>query len=306
LLAVAAADLVAFLLIVLRPGRGGLEAWLPFLGYLGTGTAGWFTNITSRLYLDPWLLGGVLIGELIMFVAAGAVSPAALRQAAQIEPINRIAIPLAVRLPWMRWRIFRDYVEGIRAQLERDRRQANDEKYMAVPAKVFARNNPGGTTDVAPATAILRFLSAEQGHVLVEAPGGRGKSALLREVVYAAADEFEKDPGSKPVPVLLAGVGKTIEEMAETSLASALISPQLLALHLEAGDLLLVLDGASESGLPEEVVNKFVRGLYGAQTSLVLGSRPVREYRHVLEGRGLPIGWLRSLSGLMRRCWGNS
>jgi HEAT repeat protein len=285
-LAVAIINVVAVLLFLLRPGRGALEKWLPFLAYSTAGVGAGLTEFwTQQLHLDLRLLGGLLIGELIVLLAAGVVSPAVLRQLAKVEPLNRVVVPLALRFPWSRRRLFRNYVLAVRNQLERDMRQANNERYITVPADMSTNRaaKPGQRPD--PATDILQFLTgSEAGHVLIEAPGGRGKSALLREVVERALKVFESDPAKSRLPVLLTGTGESLEKMAEAALQPVLLMPEMLAVHLEAGDFFLVLDGVSESGLSDKVLSSFVQGQYGDATPLLLGARPTRAYRNVIEG----------------------
>lgn len=287
-----AVNVVATLLFALRPGRGGFERWLPFFVYAGGSVGSWLAGTaTARLNLDPSLLAGLLAGELMVLVAAGVFSPAMLRHVARVEPINRVAIPVALRLPWSRRRIFRDYVASVRRQLERDRRQANGERYVMLPADVRTHDSPDPSTRTAPAEHVLASIAgraAGRAHVLVEAPGGRGKSALLREVVWGALDAFETSPASSPVPVLLRpgdpDDGDSIETMTERALASALIAPDFLPRHLEAGDFILVVDGISESRVSEKVVSAFVDGPHGPATPLLLTSRPTRAFRNIIEG----------------------
>lgn len=284
LLAAASVNVVAILLMVLRPGRSDFEKWLPFLGFAGTGLGSWMANFTTALYLDAWLLGGLLIGELVMLIGAGVVSIPILRQLARIEPLNRIAVPLALRLPWSRRRFFREHVSAVRNQLARDQRQANEELYLPLAADVGSHADPTAAASEQPAGHILQFLAGTRGHVQIEAPGGRGKSALLREVVRQALDQFERHPGDAPLPVMLAGRGENIGAMAETALAGVLLTPESLDLHLQAGDFFLVLDGISESGLSDTAVSSFVQGPYGGSVPLLVSSRPVRAYRHAIEG----------------------
>jgi HEAT repeat protein len=287
LIAVGLVNLAALLLLVLRPHLGGLENWVPFFAYVGAGTGSWFLNVVTQLHLLPWLLGGLLLGELGVVIAAGLMSPRLLRQVAKIEPLNRVAVPLALRLPWSRRRLFRDYVAEARNQLDRDRRQAKDESYLALPADLRSHAGPAAAPHPAPAPDLLRSLAGptdQRGHVLIEAHGGRGKSALLREVVRQALDQFEKRPGTTPLPVLLTGKGDSIEKLAEDALGAALLTRELLATHLEAGDFFLVLDGITEAGLSHKALNSYVHGPYGSASPLLITGRPNKAYREVVEG----------------------
>lgn len=287
LLAAAAVNLLALLLLVLRPGRGGLENWLPFLGYAGAGAGSWLAGVTAQLQLDSGLLGVVLLAELVLVIAAGLVSPAVLRELAKVEPLNRLAVPLALRLPWSRRRLFRDYVAALRNQLNRDKGVGgpNEEHYYPLPAEVCSAERRTPALNPEPAAEIVRFLSArspQQGHVLIEATGGRGKSALLREAVRLLLDRFEKRPARSPLPVLLTGTGESIEQLVENALGAVLLSQEFLKQHLEAGDFVVVLDGISESGLKENLLPDFLRA-YGNSTALLLGSRPDKKYRGLVE-----------------------
>jgi hypothetical protein len=90
------------------------------------------------------------------------------------------------------------------------------ERYVALPAKI----NPGPSevVDPDPASRILASLSgliAARGPVLIEAPPGRGKSALLREVVKRALGRFRKDPTRAPIPVWLLKVDGDLKTAVE-------------------------------------------------------------------------------------------
>jgi hypothetical protein len=286
-IAVAAVNVAVLLLIVMRPGRSSVEKWLPFLGFAGTGVCGWTMNGITNLHLDPFLFVGLLVGEVVLLAGAGVLSPRVLRQVAHIEPLNRIVVPLALRLPWSRRRLFRDYVASVRNQLERDKRQANEEQYVPLPAYVRSEGDRESTTLQEPANRvrdILTCLKSPRGHILIEAPGGRGKSALLREIVRLSLERFEQNPGNTPVPVLLTGGGESIEKMIEQSLGSVLLSPDVLPLQFDAGDFFVVLDGISESGPSAEVVNRHLQGPYGSSISLLVSSRPSPTYRRAIEG----------------------
>jgi hypothetical protein len=287
LLAVVVVNVVAFALLVPLPGRGGWEKWLPFAGSAATAAGSWAANVVAGLHLLPWLLGGLLFGELVLLIGAGTFSPAVLRQVAKVEPLNRFAVPLALRLPGSRRRLFREYVASVRSQLERDRHQANDERYLALSAEVQCHAHPAAMIEKKPAGVVVAALTgsgAARGHALIEATGGRGKSALLRRVVERALRRFERSPARSPLPVLLAGGGESLEAMVGRALGSALIAPKVLETHLEAGDFVLVLDSVSETGPPAKVLEAFIQGRYGGATRLLLGTRPSREIRYVVEG----------------------
>ena len=289
LLALLAVNASAFLLYRLSPTVGGLERWLPFVVPVAVGAGVGLTDLANwahRLHTIPWLLAVLLAAEFLGLVGGGLVSPRLLRQIAPIKPFGFV-VPLALRLPWGRRRYFADYVQRVRHQVERDRRQAADERYVLLPADVRNDRCPTPTLCADPAGAVLKILTSEEGpssQVLIEATGGRGKSALVREIVARALEEFEKDPGRKPLPVRLSGTSDSIESLVREALGGALILQELLPQHLEAGDFFLVLDGVSESGLPPKVLGGFLNGPFASTTPMLLGSRPAYEFRQLIEG----------------------
>jgi hypothetical protein len=96
--------------------------------------------------------------------------------------------------------------------------------------------------------------------------------------------QFDKAPGSTPLPVLLTGTGESVEAMARSVLENFLLGADFFARHLQGGDFFLVLDGISESGLADKALLQFVQGPYGSSTPLLVSSRPTRAFRHAIEG----------------------
>jgi HEAT repeat protein len=291
LMAFAAVNLIAVFLYLLAPVSGGIGRWLPFVvsavGGLGVTVADLRTFTDQVFKTNAPLLFGLMLAEVVVLIGSGALSPRMLRCLAQIEPIRRVAVPIGLRLPWSRRRFFRDYVLGVRHRLDLSRERALVEKYLALPAT--ARTNELAehwTAD--PASDVLAQLAADverPGAVLVAAPGGRGKSALIREVVARALAKFEQHPASWPLPVLLSESGKSVEDVVRKVLGPELASSDLLTHHLEAGDFFLVFDGVTESGPAASAVDEFARTI-GRRTPILLGARPSAAYEDVTRSAG--------------------
>jgi HEAT repeat protein len=289
LLAVALVDLMALLAFVIAPAYGALPRWLPSIAYAGGGAGLIVANVVGspHLYLDTWLLTELLLVQLAILCSASVFSPVLLHHVARIEPLSRIAFFLTLRMRRSRRRFFQEYVRKVRYRVTWEKKQVNHESYFALPAYTSTSSVPVATLHHSPASVIVGFLTGrlgERGHVLIEAPGGQGKSALLREVVLQALEQFEKDPTGSPLPVLLSHWDVSLEKMVERELGAVLMFPQSLASHFEAGDFFLVLDGVGESGFTQEVLTNFLRGPYGASTRLLLSSRPTRAYRSLIQG----------------------
>jgi hypothetical protein len=302
LLAFGAINLLGAGVYFLAVRIGGLGRWLPFavpvVTGLGVGAADARDFAQQVFKTDARLLLGLLAAEGLVLVAAGVASPGVLRALARTEPFNRVVVPLAMRIPWSRRRFFRDYVRGVRQWLALSRERAAGEQYAPLPATVRSDDQRESALSADPAAAVLRQLTADvdqPGAVLVAAPGGRGKSALLRAVVERALDAFERHPARAPLPVVPSATRATVLETLATALGPELASPEFLPLHLAAGDFFLVLDGVTEVGPAAEEIDAFVRS-DGRRTPVLLAARPdpgyedaVRRFPHWLAAEPVPL-----------------
>jgi HEAT repeat protein len=292
LLAILAVNLVAALIHLSGSRRDGRENWLPFVSYAGAGVAAWLTSVILPLHLIPWVMGVLLVGELVLLVWVGVVFPAVLAQLALIAPLNRVAIPLALSLSWSRRRVFRDYVAEVHSRLDRDKRLlANEERYLGIPVEGRSRDSAGVIQAIEyadPAEVVLQFLTrrADQaGRVLIEALSGRGKSTLLREVAQRALNQFETAPTRTPLPVLVSGKGESVEQILENVLPGHLVPPQYRTRLLRAGGFVLMFDAVTELGPSDEVMKRLLESASGRSTPVLLTGRPSsKAYRYLIEG----------------------
>ena len=237
---------------------------------------------------------GVLFMEMLCLLMAGAFSPAVLRMLATIRPFQW-TIPLALNMPAMRRRFFADHVALVRRKIEAQRRRANDERYVSLPVELYPGTPlPPRSAQEPPESFLCSVFShpdwRERSHVLIESPGGRGKSALLREVVLRMLERFAQSP-SLPLPLLCDAPAHTLEEAARGALEALPLDAELQQVLLRRGDYVLVLDGFSESSLSLESLRVFLDGRYGPSVRLLISSRPHPGLRHAVEGADR---WLRA------------
>ena len=95
-------------------------------------------------------------------LVAGVASPVVLRVIAQIEPLNRVAVPLALGSPWSRRKLFRGYVADLRSRLAWQKGETETEQYLALPADMQTEGKKAERSEK-PAGAILDFLGGGKG-----------------------------------------------------------------------------------------------------------------------------------------------
>ncbi|HEX5272880.1 MAG TPA: HEAT repeat domain-containing protein, partial [Gemmataceae bacterium] len=244
-------NVVAVLLVLLGRRLGTRSLWLP----VGVCLAGMLVVVIPdvggwdhRPHTMPWLLGVIAFAELGLLVGAGLISPGGVTLA-----LPRVVTPR----PGKSGPALDRHAGAVAARLRDDRDRTGYEEYVPLPADVRSESRPEPIDSADPAAVILARLTGAdgpKGSVLIEAPAGTGKSALVREVVSRALGQFKADP-TRPLPVLPAGGSGSVEAMIAAALA---YSAEAVAGLLDAGRLLLVLDAASEAGPSAEVLAAFV------------------------------------------------
>jgi hypothetical protein len=285
--------LAGALLVAFRPSAPRVSRALPSLvAALGTGGAAIGPRLSHALdfHLDATVLLGLLGGTLGVCLIAGVVSAGAFRLIVETEPFHAMA-PLLLAVPRVRRRLYLDHLrKRVEEPLRHARRAANDEHYSVVPARVLARTEADGAPAGVlgdPAAQICALVAARdpdaRWDVLIESPGGRGKSALVREVVQRAAGAFRRDRGA-PLPLLIeAGDGKpSLDALVIAAVKDCLVAATTVTARLRAGDFFVVVDGLSESSLAPDAVREFVRRDDLAVRAL-FATRPNERHRAALE-----------------------
>ena len=266
---------------LIRPVAPALARWLP----AAVGAGGGAVTAMPRSMgfdVDGQGLGLALLATLGLVIRTGLFSPAVFRVLARTEPFSR-GVPLALRFPRMRRRLLGEYIEDVGRQLRAASARASHEVYVATPASV---EWPDRAAEVvaAPAEHVVGLLAKSgpenRPNVVIESPGGRGKSALLREVARLL---LESPTPAAPVPVVCAAAAGEVEAMVKAALGRHLLSDETLDDHLRNGDFVLFIDGPSESGMKPEALREFLRGVHGKATRLVVAIRPDDAYREAIE-----------------------
>ncbi len=218
----------------------------------------------------------------LTMLLAGLASPALFRELALIQPF-RLLVPAALQLPRLRRRVWKSYVKNVRMLLQIFREDASNETYVPLATSVVGSRPPQGSSvgSQADVKSIVTVLSAKdpqhRATILIEAPGGRGKSALWNELLARCLDAFENDPLC-PLPVIGDPRCSTVESMVESGLGRFGISPDITAAQLKSGEFVVFIDNLSSCDLAPADLETFFRA-GGDKTRLCLTNRPDKEWR---------------------------
>ena len=228
----------------------------------------------------------------------GMYSPELFKELAQVEPFRRVA-PLLLTRVSIRRRFYSDYLTSVERSIKIARAGAYDEAYVAIPALVRL---PSGRESQAiePARTVADALSSAASgmNVLIAAPGGRGKSALVREAVQLLVERFPQSP-SQPVPVLCEWKeeyakltpAEALKSLAVTALGRYLLIPDALEAQLRAGDYVVVIDGLSDVNFPSSLLAAWTASEFGSDTRFLLATRPEAKYERALAASVYSFGY---------------
>jgi hypothetical protein len=281
-LACLAVTLLIFLpMLLLRPSDAS-RRWLPLAAYgvsiLG-GSAGELMGLLRETRIHLPTLVAVVAAELVLCAVLGLLSPALFRRLAFTHPFSWMAAPL-LRWPAFRRRFFAPYVQQLRRRVEVASSHANGEVYVELSSLVTQHASAGLAPSTAERTAeeLCTLLTHQRVHLLIQCAGGRGKSALLRQLMRLSLERFEKQPDS-PLPVHIDPAAEDLEQAAREALEGLGLPEALRDALLEAGDFFLVMDGLTESKLSPEALRRYLEREVGAHVPLLLTARPNEDYR---------------------------
>ena len=170
--------------------------------------------------------------------------------------------------------------------------QANGEVFVELSSQVTEYAGPEVPPSASERTAeqLCLLLVHERAHLLLQCAGGRGKSALLRQLVRLSLARFDRQPAS-PLPVFIDPAAEDLEAAAKEALEDLGLPESLRDALLESGDFFLVLDGLTESKLEPQALRRYLEREMGLHTPLLMSARPNEGYRtamsHALRWMGV-------------------
>ncbi|ATB35172.1 hypothetical protein CYFUS_000584 [Cystobacter fuscus] len=268
-------------LLLLRPSAAP-RRWLPLLGYsvslVGAGGSE-VLGLLGGLRIHLPTVVGVVSAEVVLCACLGLLSPVVFRKLVFTHPFSWAAAPL-LRSPAFRRRFFATHVRQVRRRVEVASAQANGEVFVDLSAHVVEHGGPGVPPSPSERTAaeLCLLLTHERAHLLIQCAGGRGKSALLRQLVRLSLERFEQRPSS-PLPVFIDPAAEDLESAAKEALQDLGLPEELRNALLESGDFFLVLDGLTESRVEPEALRRYLEREMGLHAPLLLSARPNEAYR---------------------------
>ncbi|PTL84648.1 hypothetical protein [Vitiosangium sp. GDMCC 1.1324] len=279
--------------LLLRPSAAP-RRWLPLLGYVaslvGAG-GGELMGLLGGLRIHLPTVLAVTCAELVLCAGLGLLSPAVFRRLVFTHPFSWAAAPL-LRWPSFRRRFFAAHVRQVRRRVDVASAQANGEVFVELSSNVVEYSGPGVPPSPSERTAeeLCLLLTRGRAHLLIQCAGGRGKSALLRQLVRLSLERFEKQP-ALPLPVFIDPAAEDLETAAKEALQDLGLPEALRDALLESGDFFLVLDGLTESKLEPEALRRYLEREMGLHAPVLLSARPNEAYRaamsHALRWMGV-------------------
>jgi hypothetical protein len=244
-----------------------------------TALASW--NVAS---FQPFWLVVVWLGavEVLVLVVVALRVPPLLRRVSAIEPLGAVLYPLALRDSGTRRKLLAGQARFAKRSIDAEMDEAREVSYISLPARLRCRRTLSEVTENEPATSIVDALldpSLERPLVVyVEAPGGRGKSALMRGVASRTLREFESGRTTCPVPVFVRELRSDLIGLARDSIGAEAMDPRLLEAHLERGDFMFVIDDLVERGIESDHLSQFLRSDLAKNAVVLLATRPGHPY----------------------------
>ena len=217
--------------------------------------------VSAHLSIGPLAVAAASL--LVAAVCTGLIAPPLFRVLATMQPFA-LAAPIALRWRFMRRRVFGKYARELEKLISALREDANGEIYAPCPLYELGRLRNDGATQRRPwrvgklVSVLVPHTGEAATNVILSAPGGRGKSAALRAICSELLSKWHQDP-LRPLPVLCRGVAPTIEARVANAFGAEVVSTEYLTAQIAAGDLVLLIDGFSESHIEPSTIDEHLR-----------------------------------------------
>ncbi|MDO5978255.1 hypothetical protein [Flavivirga spongiicola] len=274
--------LLSILIIKLNLLPSIVKRYSPLIVFV---TSGFFTSYGDGLIEEfskhfdstTFILGSITL--LVASVFSGFISPYMYRQLQSVTPFDLLNSFLKT-IPAFKKRYFKEHIESINFDKEVNSvNDIKDESYVPIPARF--RINGNASIESAPVDKLLELTTnakhREAPHILIKAPGGQGKSALLRAFVKAYIIKYNNDT-ALPIPIYVSGEqleNESVESIIKNALGSLVVEDSFKK-ELSSGSFILFFDGLSEAGIPKGVFETFVKASndIGRNTCVIATIRP--------------------------------
>ncbi|MBC9931051.1 NACHT domain-containing protein [Chitinophaga qingshengii] len=213
------------------------------------------------LNVDWSLLSSLLSTVIIILFVTCLLFPAVLRSMGKYFPFDLFA-PGLLKIPSFRKRFYRTYCEALvrRVQHEKETTPGAKEVYVSLPAKFIGNGWEEDSWEPVPRLVDLLKNKKSVCRVAIVAPGGQGKSALLRETIYQYLQLFRQNI-SLPIPVYINGSDSKVdnfEQLLKNHLADHLVPADFDTQQnkIKSGAYVIIIDDVSETPGGDDFLRK--------------------------------------------------
>jgi hypothetical protein len=263
----------------------------------GLGSLGLHSLLLSQFQVDGQFLAFFLLIGLCGLCLLGFVSAPVFRLLVEVEPFNRFAGVILARRH-MRRVLYSQLAASTQKWVEDQCRYTFGESYCPLPASIVDSDGNALVEKLPARYIVKRLLTAinsnkDRPSVLVQSPGGRGKSALVRRVVKRLLVLWSKDP-LMPLPLivprqLMPPDAQTPSDqklhllLAEVLRGEGLFESSLLEQQIQDGHFLLIIDGITESPIDATVFAELNKEARTAGVCFIASARPSAPYREAAQ-----------------------
>lgn len=238
--------------------------------------------------IDSGLLFSLLGISILILILLCLLFPFILKSVGDRFPFDVLGNAL-LKIPSFRKRYFSKYLEDLENSIKDEKSATIDSKEIYVPVPATFVINKQDEMAVRPVDRLISLFTKEKNGIkaAIIAPGGQGKSAMLRQLAFQYLQAF-KSNSSLPVPIYFNAAETKIDDfelLLKDHLGEYLKPTEYAAQHrlIRKGAYIIMIDDISEAVGYESFLKQFEKGKKEyAKLSVVITLRPHEKNEKVI------------------------